>query len=75
MALRIDEVLVFVAEDKDGNEGVCAFKDLNGLLLPMVCADRERVESLREMANTIKQRSGLKIKLLKFSKRSLIEEI
>lgn len=45
---RIDEVFVFVASDADG-EGVPAFCH-GDKWLPLICADKARVDSLREMA-------------------------
>lgn len=73
MPLHIDEIFAFVSEDEHGNEGVCGFRTNDGTFLPMVCADKARVDSLREMADLIKRTSGMQIKLLRFSKRSLIE--
>lgn len=75
MGLRIDEVFLFVSEDRAGDEGVCGFISPEGLAIPMVCGDRARVESLREIAKDLKMRSGMKIKLLKYSTRTFVEEI
>ena len=71
--LRIDEVFLFVASDVDG-EGIPAFMD--GLLwMPLVCADKARVDSLREMARTITRESGNKITLVRFTVREDLEVI
>jgi hypothetical protein len=72
--LRIDEVFVFIAKDKDG-EGVPAFTLPGGMMLPMVCADKARVDSLREMARTIARNTGNKITLCRFSVREELEVI
>jgi hypothetical protein len=45
---RIDEVFVFIASDANG-EGVPAFQ-AGAVMLPLVCADKARVDSLRKMA-------------------------
>ncbi len=74
MPLRIDEIFVFVGEDAEG-EGVCAFQTDDGRWIPLVCADQARVDSCREMARIIKRASGKRIKLVRFSKRSFVEEI
>ena len=70
---RIDEVFVFVASDGDG-EGVPAFFN-GGLMMPLVCADKARVDSLREVARRIARESGNKITLCRFSVREEIEVI
>jgi hypothetical protein len=72
---RIDQIWAFVSEDANGGEGVCAFAQVDGIMMPMICADQARVDSLRAMAAEIKKASGLRIKLVKFSKRSFIEEV
>jgi len=75
MKLRVDEIFAFVSEDADGDEGICAFVGEGGMWMPMVCADMARVDSLRPMAKAIRQKTGMKIKLVRFSKRSFVEEI
>jgi len=63
---KVDEMYVFVALDKDGDECVPAF--LNGeMLLPMVGANIERVESLTRMAQIMCNASGRSMKIYKFS--------
>lgn len=71
--LRIDELFAFIASDTDG-EGLPAFRDGN-VMLPMVCADKARVDSLREIARLIAKTSGNKITLCRFSVREEIEVI
>jgi len=72
MPLRIDEMLVVVSEDNEG-EGVCSFYTAAGWM-PMVAADQARLDSFREIAKDMARTSGKKIKILKFSRRSLVEE-
>jgi hypothetical protein len=71
--LRIDELYAFIASDADG-EGLPAFQN-GGMMLPMVCADKARVDSLREMARQIVRETGNKITLCRFSLREEIEVI
>jgi hypothetical protein len=71
--LRIDEVFVFVASVEDG-EGVPAFSAGN-MFFPLVCADKARVDSLREMARAMALLSGNKITLCRFSVREELEVI
>jgi hypothetical protein len=70
---RIDELFVFVASDADG-EGVPAFFD-GSVMLPLVCADKARVDSLREIARQMARESGNKITLCRFSVREELEVI
>jgi hypothetical protein len=75
--LRIDEVFVFIAQDADG-EGVPAFVTDIGwgpVALPLVCADKARVDSLRERARVLGQQSGKRIILARFSVREEVETI
>ena len=71
--LRIDEIYAFIAQDADG-EGLPAFMH-NGMMMPMVCADKTRVDSLREIAKQMARESGNKITLCRFSVRQEIEVI
>jgi hypothetical protein len=71
--LRIDELYAFIAHDADG-EGLPAFLR-NGMMMPMVCADKARVDSFREVAKMMTQQSGNKITLCRFSLREEIEVI
>jgi len=70
---RIDELFVFVASDADG-EGVPAFWNGN-FMLPLVCADKARVDSLREIAAQMARESGNKITPVRFSVREELEVI
>lgn len=72
--LRIDELFAFIAADTDG-EGLPAFMAPSGMMLPMVCADKARVDSLREIAKKMARESGNKITLCRFSVREEIEVI
>lgn len=73
--LRIDELFAFIASDSDG-EGLPAVTDPgNGMLMPLVCADKERVESMRQAAKRIARVTGNKITLVRFSVREELEVI
>jgi hypothetical protein len=71
--LRIDELFAFIASDANG-EGLPAFQH-GHLMMPLVCADKARVDSLREKAREIAKASGNKITLVRFSLREEIEVI
>lgn len=70
---RIEELYAFIARDADG-EGLPAFM-VGGMMLPMVCADKARVDSLRKIAKEIVRESGNTITLARFRVRDDVEVI
>lgn len=72
--LVIQEIFAFVMLDDDGNEGIPAINH-GGMTHPLMGADMARVESLRPHAKIFADALKKKIKLLKFSKREMLEEI
>jgi hypothetical protein len=73
--LRIDEVWLFISVDQTG-EGVCAGPLMGpGTLVPLIAADKARMESLIPVARQIAQASGKPVKLIKFSTRSEVMTI
>lgn len=70
---RIEELFAFIAENAGpDDEGVTAFRGPGGFWMPMVGADRARVDSLREIAVGLAKVSGQRIRLVRFTNR--IEE-
>lgn len=55
---KIEKLYAWVATHEDGEEGVPA-TSLGGLIFPLVGADRERIESLREAAREALRRPGI----------------
>lgn len=72
--LRIDEMYAYVAESDEG-EGVCSIHSERLGNMPMVGADRERMLSLRPYAQELAAAMGVPVKLVRFSKREVIEEL
>jgi hypothetical protein len=72
--LHIDSMWAFVATDKDGTEGIPAFQS-GAMLLPLVGADMQRIESMRPIAQTLADERGITIKLVHFTNRQEIETI
>ena len=72
--LAISEVFVFITKDATGNEGIPAVQ-VGDMMMPMVCADIDRVESLRSFARQMAEDSGIEIKLVHFSERTELETI
>jgi len=73
--LRIDEMFAFIVVDEDGTEGVPAINGPNGMMLPLMGADRARVESLRSIVARDPMLRGKRITLAKFSQRENLEVI
>jgi hypothetical protein len=69
---RIDELFAFVAEDAEG-EGIIGIT-VDGVFFPLVGADMDRIDSLMPIAKQIGETYNKSVKLLRFSKRSLMEE-
>lgn len=57
--LKITELFAFVSRDKKGHEGIMAFLNSNGTMMPMIGADIERVEQLVPVAELVKKKSGM----------------
>lgn len=67
---KIESMYAFIAVDpEDGTEGIPAFMTPDGMAMPMVGADLERVESLRPIAEDLAARGDLTITLAHFSVR------
>jgi hypothetical protein len=74
--LVIEKIWAWVSVDDDGNEGICAFSSDNGMMMPMIAADEERLESLRGIAEDLsKMAPDRKFRLLKFSTREEVETL
>jgi len=78
---RIEEMYAFIVEDTGpDDEGVIAIQSMEGegkriLWLPLVGADMARVNSLRDIAQGIGQKTGKKVTLAYFSNRQDLEVI
>jgi hypothetical protein len=73
---RIDELFVFISSDENG-EGVIGqtVKIMDQtVFMPFVCADKERMESIKPAAQKIAKEGGKKIKLIRLSVREEIDE-
>jgi len=73
---KITEIYAFVSKD-EGAEGIVGMTmavDGKDTFMPFVCADIERVHSLKPFAKEIADHCGKNVKLIKFSKREFIEE-
>lgn len=76
LGFEIEEVWAFVAvHDEDGDEGVIGAPAPGGGHMPLIAADKERLESLRPMAELIAEKTGKEINLVKFHQREHVETI
>lgn len=72
---HMDQVFVYACYDpQEMCEGIPSIH-LGGHAFPLLGADEERVRSLRNAAKQVANESGKPVKLLKFSKREVIETI
>jgi hypothetical protein len=71
--LVINEIFAFVSVDGIG-EGVITRK-IGGSWMPFIGADMDRARSLRVLAVQVAKEHGIKIKLVKFTNREVLEEI
>ncbi len=72
---RISEMFAFIAEDQGpDDEGVIGM-EIGGSMMPLVGADMARVDSLRPFAEQIGLIINKKIKLVKFTTRTDVEEL
>lgn len=69
--LKIDHFWAFIMVDEDNNEGVPAIQ-VGERIMPLVCADVDRVDSFRAIAKRLAV-DGNQIKLVKFSQREVLE--
>jgi hypothetical protein len=67
-------VIIFVVLDADGNECIPGIT-IDGVLLPLVGADAERVSDLKQLAAEAPALHGQKITVLRFGHREQIGEI
>jgi len=69
----IDEIWMFCSVD-EGGEGIIAI-EVDGTMVPLLAADKARVDAIRGLAKSIGVDTGQKIVLKRFSKCEIVEEI
>lgn len=70
----ITEIWAYLAEHGDGDEGVLGV-NIHGRMVPLIAADRRRLDELRPHAEMAAGHSGLPVKLVKFTNRIDVESI
>jgi len=71
---KINNVWAFISVDEDGDEGLCACP-INGVTMPMIASDEQRLKDLTPMAKTLAGMTGQTIKLIKLSAREDVRVI
>lgn len=74
LGYRIDALFAFVAVHADGDEGVIGAQ-IGGVMMPLVAADRTRLEELRPYARAAARASGKPVQLVRFDQRTDLELI
>jgi hypothetical protein len=72
--VSIDEVYMFISVDETG-EGVCAAQITPQMMIPLMAADKKRLDAMMTYARHIATASGKTIKLVKFTTRHEIMDI
>lgn len=67
--LRITEIYSFISKDENGNEGIMGAMNMDGVMMPLIGADVDRVESLIPVADKIKQITGMDYEIRYFVQR------
>ncbi len=74
MPFKVQEVFAFLMVGDDGDEAVPAVATPMGMM-PMVAADKERLDSLREAAKLVADSQGKRVVLARFHLRHDVEFI
>jgi len=73
---RIDTVWLFVAIDRDGDEGLPAFEGPNKMMFPMIASDERRRDLLVGVAkDLVKLTFGSRIEVRKFTGAYELEQV
>lgn len=73
---KIKTFWAFIGTDTDGAEGVPAFYDPHlDLAMPLVGSDRLRVESLRNVAQSVADQTGMSLELRQFTQYVVVDVI
>ena len=66
----ITKVTAFIAIDpKDGDEGIMAYEGPKGLMMPLICADEDRIKSMAPIAELIARDANCQYRIIQFSIR------
>lgn len=70
----IDEVFAWIIDDERGGEAIPAAQ-LGDLVFPLIGADRARAESYRGFAIAVRNQTGKRCRLVRFTKAEVVDEL
>lgn len=69
---KCESIYVFVNEDANGMEGILS-AEIGNMNMPLVTANKDLIPTMRKIAKQLSERSGVKVKMLKFRSRKVVE--
>lgn len=73
---RVTEIYAYITSDADeDDEGIPAFQSASGMWMPMVGADMERADQLREIAQEFADETGKRVKLIRSTGLEVVETL
>lgn len=70
----ITELFAWVCREPNGGDGIPAIAGPGGILFPLVGADLERMQSLRDHARSVNLDQGYPVRLVRFTSLEVLEE-
>lgn len=70
VGFRITELWAYLMLHGDGDEGIPAFLAPGNVMMPMVCADLERLQKVRPMAEIAARKAGKQVAIARFTQRT-----
>lgn len=75
VGFRIDSVWAFLAIHGDGDEGIVGITTPEGVMMPAIAADQERLDLLRPQMRRLADVLPGQIKLVRFDRRTDMETL
>jgi hypothetical protein len=72
---EIDQIWALLAEDSPEQEGIMGALMPNGMWMALVSGNEAHAQRLKEIAREMGLSAGKKVRLVKFSNRTVIEEL
>lgn len=73
--LPIKAIYAWVMTQPDGGEAIPAIATPDGLTMPLIGADVDRVNSFRRIAENMRRDVGYPVRLVRFGHREVLEEL
>ena len=72
---EIARVYAWIAEEPDGGEGILTMQSPSGRMIPLIGADRTRIEGYRDLAENVADHTGYPVRLKVFSGSTVIDTV